>query len=151
MADSTTKKVLGWGHCSVTEAKTSTTHDDIVDGSTSLSVEEGEEQEALIEGGTREGYKRKPDKYTLTYNRRLGSATEVTPGFTEDAGDVTVNPENTGAVGVTLKNCSRHIALQYDTTDGLVAVYTWQTMGEADASGNLTDVEQFVKAAAGGS
>lgn len=146
MADS--KKILGWGKNSVTEAKTSTTWDDIVDGSTSLEVEEGEEMEALIEGGEREGYKRKADKYTLTFNRRIGDAGEVVPGFTEDAGDYTVTPENVGAIAVTLKNCSKHVAVQFTSTDGLVAVYTIKTNGQTDSSGNLTDMTFAKKAAA---
>lgn len=135
-----TVKVLGWGKCSVTEAKDSRTYDDIMDGSTTLEVEEGEEMEALIEGGSREGYKRKPDKYTLTYKRRIGDPAEATPGFTEDAGDVTVDPENAGAVGVTLKGCSKHVAMEFSSTDGLMATYTWKTNGTTDASGSLNDI-----------
>lgn len=136
-----TKKILGWGKCSIDG------HDDIVEGSTSLDIEEGEEQEANIEGGSAEGRKHAPDKYTLTYNRRIGSASEVTVGYTEDAGNVTVTPENVGAIGVTLKNCSKHIAVKFDSTDGLVAVYTWKTKGQTDASGNLTDIEFTAKPA----
>ena len=41
-----TKKVLGWGRCSIDG------HDDIVEDSTSLDIEEGDEQEANIEGGS---------------------------------------------------------------------------------------------------
>lgn len=136
-----TKKILGWGKCSIDG------HDDIVEGTTSLDIEEGEEQEANIEGGSAEGRKHAPDKYTLTYNRRIGSASEVTVGYTEDAGNVTVTPENVGAIGVTLKNCSKHIAVKFDSTDGLVAVYTWKTKGQTDASGNLTDIEFTAKPA----
>ena len=43
MADTATKKVLGWGRCSVDG------HDDIVEDSTSLDIEEGDEQEANID------------------------------------------------------------------------------------------------------
>lgn len=136
-----TKKILGWGRCSIDG------HDDIVEGSTSLDIEEGEEQEANIEGGSAEGRKHAPDKYTLTYNRRIGSAAEVTVGYTEDAGTVTVTPENVGAIGVTLKECSKHIAVKFDSTDGLVAVYTWKTKGQTDTAGNLTDIEFTAKAA----
>lgn len=136
----TKKKEVGWGKCSITEGKDSKTYDDIMDGSTSLAVEEGEEMEALVEGGSREGYKRKPDKYTLTYKRRIGDASEATPGFTEDAGDVTVNPESDGAVGATLKDCSKHVSVEFSSTDGLVAVYTWKTNGKTDTSGNLSDI-----------
>lgn len=144
MADTATKKVLGWGRCSVDG------HDDIVEDSTNLDIEEGDEQEANIEGGSAEGRKHAPDKYILTYNRRIGSATEVTVGYTEDAGDVTVTPENVGAIGVTLKECSRHIAVKFDTKDGLVAVYTWKTKGKTDAAGKLTDIEFTPKAASAG-
>lgn len=142
MADTATTKVLGWGRCSIDG------HDDIVEDSTSLDVEEGDEQEANIEGGTAEGRKKNPDKYTLTYNRRIGSAAEVEVGYTENAGDVTVTPENTGAIGVTLKNCSRHIAVKFDAKDGLVAVYTWKTKGATDDKGKLTDITFAAKAGA---
>lgn len=144
MADTATTKVLGWGRCSIDG------HDDIVEDSTSLDVEEGDEQEANIEGGTAEGRKKNPDKYALTYNRRIGSAGEVEVGYKENAGDVTVTPENTGAIGVTLKECSRHIAVKFDTKDGLVAVYTWKTKGKTDAAGKLTDIEFTAKAASAG-
>ena len=139
-----TTKVLGWGRCSIDG------HDDIVEDSTSLEVEEGDEQEANIEGGTAEGRKKAPDKYSLTYNRRIGSASEVQVGYTENAGDVTVTPENAGAVGVTLKECSRHISVKFDAKDGLVAVYKWKTKGKTDSAGKLTDIVFAAKAASGG-
>lgn len=142
MTETATTKVLGWGRCSIDG------HDDIVEDSTSLEVEEGDEQEANIEGGTAEGRKKNPDKYALTYNRRIGSAAEVEVGYTENAGDVTVTPENTGAIGVTLKNCSRHIAVKFDAKDGLVAVYTWKTKGATDDKGKLTDITFAAKAGA---
>jgi len=139
-----TTKVLGWGRCAIDG------HDDIVEDSTSLEVEEGDEQEANIEGGTAEGRKHSPDKYILTYNRRIGSASEVEVGYTENAGDVTVTPENAGAVGVTLKECSRHISVKFDAKDGLVAVYKWKTKGKTDSAGKLTDIVFAAKAASGG-
>lgn len=139
-----TTKVLGWGRCAIDG------HDDIVEDSTSLDIEEGDEQEANIEGGSAEGRKHAPDKYILTYNRRIGSASEVTVGYTEDAGDVTVTPENVGAIGVTLKGCSRHIAVKFDTKDGLVAVYKWKTKGKTDSAGKLTDIVFAAKVASGG-
>ena len=59
---SVTKKIIGWGknsavHTPAGENATAVTHADIVDGSTSLSVEEGQEQEALVEGGEAEARK----------------------------------------------------------------------------------------------
>lgn len=136
-------KVLGWGACTVTNTPTSgdaVVHSDIVEGSAQLSVEEGQEQEATIEGGTAEGRKKQPDKYTLTYNRRIGTAAEVTPGYTENAGSVAVAPAAVGAIGVTLTGVSKHVAVKYDSTDGLVAVYTYKTKGATNAAGALTDV-----------
>ena len=138
-----TTKVLGWGKCAVGS------FNDIVENSASLSVEEGEEQEALIEGGEAEGRKKAPDKYILTYNRRIGDVSEVNGqlGFTEDGGDVTVTPELVGAIGCTLKNASKHVSVKFDTTDGLVAVYTHKTKGATDANGKLTDITFAAKAA----
>lgn len=140
------QKIIGWGKCSAKNGET--THNDIVQGSTSLSVEEGAEQEALIEGGEAEARKQEPDKYTLTYNRRIGKEDEVEVGFTENAGDVEVIPEQDGAIGVKLTGCSRRINVQFDSTDGLVAVYTYKTKGQHDASGKLTDITFHKKGAA---
>ncbi len=140
MAD---KKVLGWGKCAVGS------YSDIVEGSCQLSVDEGQETEALIEGGEAEGRKKASDKYTLTFNRRIGDPSEVEVGYTEEAGeDVVVTPENVGAVGCTLKGCSRHIAVKFDSTDGLVAVYTYKTKGKRGADGKLADIA-FQKKTAG--
>lgn len=130
-----TKKILGWGQCSVNGKK------DIVENSTSLSVEEGQEQTANIEGGSAEGRKKAPDKYILTFRRRLGSPDEVEPGYTEDFGDVEVTPENGEAVGVKLIGVSEHIAIGFDSNDGTVATYTYKTKGMKDANGKLTDVK----------
>ena len=144
-------KVIGWGKCKAKhtpagENATATEHSDIVEGSTALSVEEGTEQEALIEGGEAEARKKQPDKYVLDYERRIGSASEVTPGFTEDAGTIEIEPEQTGAVGVTLTGVSLYISLSFDSTDGLKAHYQYKTKGATDANGALTDIELEVKA-----
>jgi hypothetical protein len=144
-------KVIGWGKCKAKHTPagdnaTATEHSDIVEGSTALSVEEGTEQEALIEGGEAEARKKQPDKYVLDYERRIGSASEVTPGFTEDAGTIEVEPEQTGAVGVTLTGVSLYISLSFDSTDGLKAHYQYKTKGATDANGALTDIELEAKA-----
>lgn len=144
-------KVIGWGKCKAKhtpagENATATEHSDIVEGSTALSVEEGTEQEALIEGGEAEARKKQPDKYVLDYERRIGSASEVTPGFTEDAGTIKIEPEQTGAVGVTLTGVSLYISLSFDSTDGLKAHYQYKTKGATDANGALTDIELAAKA-----
>lgn len=145
------KKIIGWGKCKAKhtpagENATATEHSDIVEGSTALSVEEGTEQEALIEGGEAEARKKQPDKYVLDYERRIGSASEVTPGFTEDAGTIEIEPEQTGAVGVTLTGVSLYISLSFDSTDGLKAHYQYKTKGATDANGALTDIELAAKA-----
>jgi hypothetical protein len=137
----TTTKVLGWGKCSAGG------FDDIVENSCQLSVEEGAEQEATIEGGSAEGRRKAPDKYILTFNRRIGDASEVTLGFTETVASVVVVPELVGAIGCTLTNPSKHVAVKFDATDGLVAVYTFKTKGATDASGNLTDITFQAKTA----
>jgi hypothetical protein len=134
------EKIIGWGRCAVT-ANTKT-YKDIVEGSTSLSVEEGDLQEANIEGGEAEATRRKPDKYTLTFERRLGSAEEIAASDLQhknDIGTVQVEPELAGAVSVSLAHCSQHITLSFDSTDGLKAIYTYQTKGKT-SEGALTDV-----------
>ncbi len=144
------QKIIGWGKCQAKhtpsgQGATAVTHNDIVEGSAALSVEEGEEQEALIEGGEAEARKRKPDKYILEYERRIGTAAEVTPGFTEDAGSVEIEPESTGAIGVSLTGVSLYISLSFDSTDGLKAHYTYKTKGATDANGALTDISLAAK------
>lgn len=139
-------KIIGWGKCGVKIGSNATMYD-IVEGSTALSVEEGEEMEATIEGGEAEARKTKPDKYILEFERRIGDASEVTPGFVEDGGDVEVIPENVGAIGVKLTGCSKRINLSFDSTDGLKAKYTFKTKGAHDSSGNLTDVTLAAKSA----
>lgn len=146
-----TTKILGWGKCSAVVTPTSgtaSTFADIVEGSTSLSVEEGDEMEALIEGGEAEGRKKRPDKYVLTFNRRIGDASEVSDkiGYTETLTSVQVEPELTGAIGVTLTGVSEYVSVQFDSTDGLVAVYTYKTKGATDDNGKLTDVTFAAKA-----
>lgn len=143
-------KVLGWGKCSAIHTPsgngaTAVTYADIVEGSTSLSVEEGQEQEALIEGGSAEARKKQPDKYIIEFDRRIGNAAEATPGFTEDAGQIQIEPELVGAIGVTLTGVSRYITVRFDSTDGLVAHYQFKTKG-ATTAGALTDITFAAKA-----
>ena len=149
---SVTKKIIGWGkniavHTPAGENATAVTHADIVDGSTSLSVEEGQEQEALVEGGEAEARKKQADKYIVEYDRRIGSASEVTPVFTDEAGSIQIIPEQVGAVGVTLTGVSLYISLTFDTTDGLKAHYQYKTKGATDATGALTDITMQAKSA----
>lgn len=135
-------KVIGWGKCAIKQGASGsqTTYDDIVENSCQLSVEEGEETTANIEGGSAEASRRKPDKYILTYNRRIDTPSEVTVGYTENGEDVEVVPESVGAVGAKLTGSSKHVSVKFDTTDGLVAVYTHKTKGTTDANGALTDI-----------
>jgi len=138
------KKIIGWGKNSNKETinGSSTTYDDIVINSTSLSVEEGEEQEAQIEGGEAEARKKNPDKYILESERRIDDPSDVNDvlGFTEEVDSIEVEPQEVGAVGVTLINPSRHVTVTYDTTDGLKAKYTYKTKGATDSNGRLTDI-----------
>jgi hypothetical protein len=137
-------KILGWGECTSKFTQTSgtaETHDDIVENSASLSVEEGQEDEATIEGGKAEGRKVRPDKYIIEFDRRLGNSSEFAPGYIEDAGDIAIIPKNVGAVYAELKNCSLKKTLRQNSTDGLVGHYQFKTKGSTDSGGNLDDVE----------
>lgn len=139
-----TRKIVGWGKNANKEtvSGTATTYNDIVLNSTSLSVEEGDEQEAQIEGGEAEARKKNPDKYILAAERRIDDPAEVNDvlGFTEEIDSVQVIPQEIGAVGVTLINPSRNVSVSFDTTDGLKAKYTYKTKGATNSSGKLTDV-----------
>lgn len=142
------KKIVGWGKCSAKETPvsgTAVTYNDIKEGSTSLSVEEGDVAEALIEGGEAEAIKSQADKYIVEYDRRIADAAQVTPGFTENAGTIEVLPPAAGSVGVKLLNVCRKITLKFDSTDGLVAHYWYKTGGEVDSNGNITDVIPVVQ------
>lgn len=149
---STTTKVLGWGKCTVkvteTSGATPVSYSDIKEGTTSLSAEEGSIDEALIEGGECEGMKAQPDKYILEYDRRIGVASEVTPGFTESVASVEVVPPTVGAIGITLTNPCRKITLVGDSTDGLVAHYWFKTKGATGSNGALSDITASAVAAA---
>lgn len=137
------KKIIGWGKCSTTETPASgnpVTYSDIKEDSASLSVEEGTIEEANIEGGEAEATKSQPDKYILEFDRRIGDASQVTPGFKENAGSVEVLPPAAGAVGVKLLGVCRKITLKFDAKDGLVAHYWYKTGGVVDVNGNITDV-----------
>ena len=134
------RKIVGWGRNTVVDSVLGS-YNDIVMDSTDLSVEEGSEKEANIEGGEAEARVKDPDKYILKANRRIADETEVADviGFTETVETVECTPDN-GGLGVKLINPSRHVALKMDTKDGLVAVYTYKTKGQTDANGKLTDV-----------
>ena len=137
-------KPIGWGQCSVQDSELGT-YNDIVENSTQLTPQEGSEQEAKIEGGSAEGRKAQPDIYQLVYNRRIGDASEVSGciGFKENVATVQVTPENDSAVGCILKNVSRKVTVKFDTTDGLVAVYTYKTKGAKNAQTGLLDDIEF--------
>ena len=133
------KKVLGWGEC---YAKTDDkVYDDIVENSASLSVEEGQEQEATTEGGKVEGRKQTADKYIIEFDRRIGSKSEVQVGYTEDAGNISIIPKNAGAVCGKLKGCSCKITVTQNSENGLVAHYLYKTKGSTDSEGNIDDFE----------
>lgn len=145
-----TTKVIGWGKCSVKEGtgNSAVTFNDIIDGSAALEVEEGEEMEALIEGGEAEARRKKPDKYTLRFSRRIGTASEldaIKQG--EEDVDVELEPELAGAVGVQLDSTSKRVTARFDSTDGMVADYVYKTKGQS-TGGELTDVTFTTKAAA---
>lgn len=132
------KKILGWGEC---VAKTvDTIYDDIVEGSAALSVEEGTENEANTEGGKAEGRQRTVDKYITEFDRRVGDKSEVSLGFVNDAGPISIIPKNQGAAYAKLLGCSLHTTIKQDSTDGLVIHYEYKTKGSTDSQGKIDDV-----------
>ena len=133
-------KIVGWGRNTLIDPALGS-YSDIVMNSTDLSIEEGSESEAQIEGGSAESRKKDPDKYILVANRRIANAQEVEDvlGFTESIGNVQCYPDN-GGLGVKLINPSRHVSVKMNTTDGLVAVYTYKTKGSVGPNGKLNDI-----------
>lgn len=137
-------KIVGWGQNTIQDSEIGP-YSDIVMDSTDLSVEEGSEKEANIEGGSAEARDKEADKYILKANRRIDDENEVEDilGFTAEVEQVECTPDN-GGLGVKLISPSRHVAVKLDSKDGLVAVYTYKTKGLTDGNGKLTDV-QFVR------
>lgn len=137
-------KIVGWGQNTMQDSSIGP-YSDIVMDSTDLSVEEGNEKEANIEGGSAEARDKEADKYILKANRRIDDENEVEDvlGFTPEVDMVECTPDN-GGLGVRLAYPSRHVAVKMDSKDGLVAVYTYKTKGLTDGNGKLTDVS-FVR------
>lgn len=135
-------KVMGWkaNEVVVGSGNDAVTYDDIKQGSTSLDREEGQKEEALIESGEAEGVYKSPDKYILSFDRRLDTTEEVTPGFHDSSITVEVKPKKAGARTVQLTGCSEDISIKCDSTDGVVAHYEYKTKGAVDEDGNLTDI-----------
>lgn len=129
---------MGWKDCEVEQGDT--IYDDIMQGTTSLSREEGQLQEAPIESGESEGTYKDPDKYILEIKRRIGPEETVTPGFKDNVGDVEVRPKKVGARTVQLTGVSQDISVEYGSDNGAVEVIRWKTKGAVDAEGNLTDI-----------
>ena len=135
-------KVMGWkdNEVVVGTGADAVTYDDIKQGSTNLDREEGQTEEALIESGEAEGVYKAPDRYILSFDRRVDTTENVTPGFKDSNETVAVKPKKAGARTVTLTGCSCDISVKYDSTDGVVAHYEYKTKGAVDADGNLTDI-----------
>lgn len=131
-------KIMGWKDCEVEQGDT--IYDDIKQGTTSLSREEGQEEEANIESGEAEGRYKAPDKYILEIKRTIGPTEQVKPGFKDNVGDVEVRPTKKGARTVKLTGVSQDISVEYDSTGGAVEVLRWKTKGAVDEDGNLTDI-----------
>jgi len=131
-------KILGWKDCEVEQGDT--IYDDIMQGTTSLSREEGQVEDAPIESGESEGTYKSPDKYILEIKRRIGPNETVTPGFNDNVGNVEVRPTKVGARNVALTGVSQDISIEYGSDNGAVEVIRWKTKGAVDANGNLTDI-----------
>ena len=131
-------KIMGWKDCEVEQGDT--IYDDIKQGTTSLSREEGQEEESNLESGEAEGRYKNPDKYILEIKRTIGPDEEVKPGFKDNVGDVEVRPKKKGARTVKLTGVSQDISVEYDSSGGAVETLRWKTKGAVDEDGNLTDI-----------
>ena len=131
-------KIMGWKDCEVEQGDT--IYNDIKQGTTSLSREEGKEEESNLESGEAEGRYKDPDKYILEIKRTIGPDEDVKPGFKDNVGDVEVRPTRKGARTVKLSGVSQDISIEYDSNGGAVEVIRWKTRGAVDADGNLTDI-----------
>ena len=133
-----TTKIRGWKDCEVERGDM--IDDDSMEGTTNLSREEGQVEEAPIESGESEGTYKAPDKYILEIKRRIGPNETVTAGFNDNVGNVEVRPKKTGARTVQLTGVSQDISVEYGSDNGAVEVIRWKTKGAVNDNGNLTDV-----------
>lgn len=136
------KKITGWGVPTVrVDGKTFT---DCVKDSCTLSVEEGNVEELLIEGGEVEDEHKDTDRYIVEFDRRVGSVADAGVGHWSNVGNLSVTPPRAGAIGVTLVDVSCDITLKGDSKDGLVVHHKYKTKGQHDSLGNPTDIIPFV-------
>ena len=111
-------KIMGWKDCEVEQGDT--IYNDIKQGTTNLSREEGQEEESNLENGEAEGRYKDPDKYILEIKRTIGPDEDVKPGFKDNVGDAEVRPTKKGARTVKLSGVSQDISIesQYRTGRG---------------------------------
>lgn len=127
-------KPIGWGKCFII-AKNIDESDSKwfllptpKEGTTELSTEKGDKQEATIEGGENEDVKYLKNKYSLAYTIRRNT-TRKKP-YSDDEGVVSahyavfVQPENKNVPGPYLADTVVSIEETFDTTDGGQLAYT---------------------------
>ncbi len=142
-------KIIMWGACTIKATPISNTGATLesavtlsapAQGQTSLSMTEGEKQEAKIEGGAVEAVRRDFDAFQLTCRERVGSANKtdafssvdgVVPG--EFAIEVTPT-ENASAPKLNIARATIHVGIEYNATDGAFFVYTYDVLKPASGS-----------------
>ncbi len=135
-------KILAWGECQAyarkysddsTKGTTWTKFDIPVSDSTSLETTEGDKTEATVEGGEIEAVRRAKNKYTLSFEERVGKdySYKLTDkdGIVEGEFEVVLVPkENAGAPTLYIPKAYASITDSYTSADGVKIKYSFDAL-----------------------
>lgn len=152
--------IISWGKPTITVeaiaetgAVTPGTIPTPVENSTELSTEKGDKKEATIEGGANEAVKYLAAKYSLVFNIRQGKGRtmpiEGKDGVVPGEYKVTLTPEEAGAPGFVMARAVCSYEDTFTAADGLIRVYTFDSLQPEDGSAQLTFGNTKAEAAAG--
>ena len=111
----------------------------IADGTTQLTTEKGDKQEALIEGGEAEAVKYKKSKYSVEWQYRLGSnrnwPLDGTDGVIDGEYKLEVeNVEDTEAPGFELARVVVSYEDSYTTEEGIIRTYLAESLSPSSGT-----------------
>ena len=109
-----------------------------VKDSTTLEVEEGEEQEALVEGGEAEDSKREKNKSTLKFEIRAAKDRHLivadNDGVIAHHHRIAIIPEDDNAPGLLIDKGAMHATPAYTCAEGIRRTYTTKALATDDGS-----------------
>lgn len=133
MAENKETKILSWGGNLLTFTTLGSNPESIEipvpkEGSTQLEVQKGDIQKATVEGGKAIALRQQANGYTLSfqlyYDSALDSDTKVKALLAEGMRDqnysITLTPENTKALKITIAEASVSVTHSYTSADGII-------------------------------